>query len=371
MNKTGNHSKNQRTIQSMPTTHSHPMHATQSPRTFISLLLIFLLFSVLQPAPIALAKPASVPSTPVISIGVGTDFFTISNSINDMTVAYSYTLAQGSTVQKAGSFQLAAGSSLSVSFTGYGDFTLTIKDNNSVIIKSLTITIAGPTNTFTPSPVPTPILSATGVSVPGTGDATFTITNTGGDMPAAYSYAVKDSGGVVVKTGSFLLKAGESSPVNVYGVYGILTLDITDDKGTTFTAATVDVVSSTAVPTAAASTSTSTSLPTSTSKPKDVVAASETPVKLVWYWYTSTPTSTPTPTITVTPSPSPIPSTPTSTNTAAETATLQQIMTQTSTIQASIPVEEPRKANPLWVVLPVGTLLSGLIAFWFFRLRKV
>ena len=98
------------------------------------------------------------------------------------------------------------------------------------------------TDAATTTCVKQPKLTATGVCTADTAEATFVITNSGGDMPAAYTYNVKDSAGKVVKTGSFKLKAGGTETVTTSGTYGVLTLSITDDKGTTTDAATTTCV---------------------------------------------------------------------------------------------------------------------------------
>ena len=61
-------------------------------------------------------------------------------------------------------------------------------------------------------------------------------------MSAAYTYKVKDGAGNTVKSGSVKLAAGASTTIQVTGTYDVLTLSITDDKGTTTTAATTTCV---------------------------------------------------------------------------------------------------------------------------------
>ena len=98
------------------------------------------------------------------------------------------------------------------------------------------------TDAATTTCVKLPKLTATGVCTADTAEATFVITNSGGDMSTAYTYNVKDSAGKVVKTGSFKLKAGGTVTVTASGTLGVLTLSITDDKGTTTDAATTTCV---------------------------------------------------------------------------------------------------------------------------------
>ena len=159
--------------------------------------------------------------------------FTITNSGGDMTAPYTYNIKDSAgNVVKTGTIQLKAGESTSVSTSGnYGVLTLSITDD-----KGTTTDAAMTTCTKSPK------LTATGVCTGGTADATFTITNSGGDMTAPYTYTIKDSAGNVVKNGTFTLAAGDSVTVTASGVYGVLTLSITDDKGTTTNAATTTCV---------------------------------------------------------------------------------------------------------------------------------
>jgi hypothetical protein len=74
------------------------------------------------------------------------------------------------------------------------------------------------TPTFTPLP---PNLTASG-SCTLSGQATFTVTNTGGDMTSAANYTITGPAGTV-KSGTIQLKAGQSTTVSVQGVLGLLT----------------------------------------------------------------------------------------------------------------------------------------------------
>jgi hypothetical protein len=337
---------------------------TQYIRFFVILLLMVLLFSVLLPAKFAQAKPAPATTPlatatpgPNITIDVGTIGFTVNNNGDDMTTDYSYTMNRDGSPIQSGTFRLNHGGSQNYYITGEGNFVLYIKDDLGADLINATLSFYFPK------------ITAVGNVVSGV--ATFVITNSGSDMPAAYTYQVKDSGGSVLKTNSFLLSAGESQNVSVSGVLGVLTLSMTDDKGTTSTLATVTVTlaTGTAIETV---TSTDVIVPTSTSKPYYVAMPSETSSNLGWIWYTRTPTATSTATMTITQTPSPIPSTVTGTSTSSVTMTqtLVEGLTQTSTIPVIVPEEEPRNTIPVWVFLLIGFLLLGLIVFWFFRLRK-
>jgi Tol biopolymer transport system component len=111
-----------------------------------------------------------------------------------------------------------------------------------VLTLSITDDKGTTTDAATTTCVKSPKLTATGVCTNNTAEATFVITNSGGDMPAAYTYNVKDSASNVLKTSNFQLKAGASETVKVSGTYGVLTLSITDSKGTTTDAATTTCV---------------------------------------------------------------------------------------------------------------------------------
>ncbi len=136
----------------------------------------------------------------------------------------------GNTVKTA-EFQLKAGESLKVEVSGIdGVLTLSITDDKGTSKDASTATC-----------VALPKLTASGVCTD-TRLATFIINNSGGDMPAKHTYNVKDSAGNTVKTAEFQLKAGESLKVEVSGIDGVLTLSITDDKGTSRDASTATCV---------------------------------------------------------------------------------------------------------------------------------
>jgi Tol biopolymer transport system component len=145
-----------------------------------------------------------------------------------MPYSYIYRIKDslGNVVQ-TGKVQLKAGASMTVTNSGtFGDLTLYLTNTKGATKQADTATCVKP-----------PKLVATGVCTAGTNQATFVITNTGGDMLAAYTYNIKDSTGNIVKTGTFQLKDGESLTVTTSGIFDVLTLFITDDKGTTTQAA--------------------------------------------------------------------------------------------------------------------------------------
>ncbi len=150
--------------------------------------------------------------------------FIITNSGSDMPAAYTYNVKDSAgKVIKTGTFKLNAGGAETVTASGtYGVLTLSITDDKGTTTDAAMTTC-----------VKLPKLVTVGSCVENTGLATFVITNNGGDMPKAYTYVIQDSALSTVKTATFQLKAGESASVSVGGVYGNLTLAITDDKGST------------------------------------------------------------------------------------------------------------------------------------------
>src|SRR3989338_7810498 len=75
-------------------------------------------------------------------------------------------------------------------------------------------------------PDPTPNLTVTSTCDPSAGTVTFTITNSGGDMPAASSY---NAFGTSSASGSFQLLSGASTSVVVATTY-IASIDIQPDN---------------------------------------------------------------------------------------------------------------------------------------------
>jgi len=179
------------------------------------------------------AKPPQLTAVGTCTSDTALATFIITNSGGDMLKAYTYTVKDSAgNVVKTDFFQLNAGGSLSVTASGsYGVLTLFITDDKGTTTDAAMTTC-----------VKQPKLTAVGVCTDDTAQATFVITNSGGDMPTSYTYDVKDSAGNVVKTGSFKLNAGGSETVTANGIYGVLTLSITDSKGTTTDAATTTCV---------------------------------------------------------------------------------------------------------------------------------
>jgi Tol biopolymer transport system component/P pilus assembly chaperone PapD len=179
-------------------------------------------------------KQPKLTATGVCTADTAEATFVITNNGGDMPAAYTYSVkdSTGKVVKTSTTFQLKAGASETVKVSGtYGVLTLSITDDKGTTTDAATTTC-----------IKQPKLTATGVCTADTAEATFVITNNGGDMSAAYTYNVKDSAGKVVKTGAFQLKAGENTTVTTSGVDGVLTLSITDDKGTTTDAATTTCV---------------------------------------------------------------------------------------------------------------------------------
>ncbi|MBL8049939.1 MAG: PD40 domain-containing protein [Anaerolineales bacterium] len=159
----------------------------------------------------------------------------VSGSVSDGE--YSYSDPAGN--NDGGSLNLGPGDSVSLPGAGNGTMTVTY---NTTKLASVTLKVTGscikvpptntpastatltatptntPTSTPTNTPVTPPVLSIAGEctsSNPAT--AKFVITNTGGDMPASYTYEITDDGGSPVQSGSFQLKAGDSITITVNG----------------------------------------------------------------------------------------------------------------------------------------------------------
>jgi len=178
---------------------------------------------------VAMTTCAQLTATGVCVAATGEATFVITNNGSDMTAPYTYTIkdSTGAVLQTA-NFQLKAKGTQSVTVSGAsGTLTLFITDPKGTTTQAAMTTC-----------VQQPSLTAVGVCTAGTSNATFTITNNGSlDMPLAFAFAVKDSLGNVVKSGVFQLKAGRSQTIVVTGVFGTLTLSITDAAGTTTQAA--------------------------------------------------------------------------------------------------------------------------------------
>ncbi|MBL8100087.1 MAG: PD40 domain-containing protein, partial [Anaerolineales bacterium] len=150
---------------------------------------------------------------------------------------FSYSDPAGAT--DSGPISLAPGES--DSYKGAGNATMTVT-YNTTILSSVTLKVTGscikvpptntplPTATLTSTPTETPTATPTNTpstppslsvagSCTGSNPATaqFVVTNSGGDMPASYTYEITDDSGSVVQNGSFQLKAGDSITLTVSG----------------------------------------------------------------------------------------------------------------------------------------------------------
>jgi hypothetical protein len=131
--------------------------------------------------------------------------------------------------------KLKTGESQDIEVKGeYGKLTLTVKDAGGATVATATATC-----------VELPSLSATGICIEGSSEpeATFKVTNTGGNILTKYTYEVKDAAGKVVASGNLNnLKTGESQDIQVKNVYGVLTLTVKDSSGATAATATATCV---------------------------------------------------------------------------------------------------------------------------------
>jgi len=121
-------------------------------------------------------------------------------------------------------FQLNQNGKLDIKVTGQsGTLTLQITDDKGTTTTAATTTC-----------VELPDLTAVGVCTgQTTAQGTFTVKNNGGAMNTAYKYEVKDNNGKVVQSGIIQLGAGASQQIVVNGIYGELTLHITDSSNVT------------------------------------------------------------------------------------------------------------------------------------------
>ena len=183
------------------------------------------------------ASPLSAP--PVISVSGtcdtgGNATFTISNSGGDMPDVYTWEIFQETSLITNGAFILYAGDTLDRTTSGtYGNIRLDIKDNFGTVIASETTSCVPPTETPTNTPTATlipPNLSISASCDTG-GNATFTITNSGGDMPDVYTYEIFQETSLITN-GSFILYAGDILDRTTSGTYGNIRLDIKNDVGT-------------------------------------------------------------------------------------------------------------------------------------------
>lgn len=186
------------------------------------------------------ATPTNTPVTPPAlsasgacsNVNTGTATFIITNNGGDMPSAYNYEIKDsGGTVVDSGTFQLSANQSTTVTFTGSStSYTLSSPDDSGLnSVADMTLCVPP-----TPTPIP-PLLSASGYCDAGNG-AKFIITNNGGNMPSSYNYEIKDNNNNIVDSGSFQLKAGESTTINYAGNAPSYTITSVNDSNINATA---------------------------------------------------------------------------------------------------------------------------------------
>ncbi|MDL1940961.1 hypothetical protein FBQ99_01295 [Chloroflexi bacterium CFX2] len=153
--------------------------------------------------------------------------FIITNNGGDMPKPYTYVItdAGGATVQTS-TFQLNAGQSATITISGTSNlYTLTSPDDSNLSAQADLTTCVPPPSA--------PDLSATGACTSNAGEATFVITNNGGDMTTPYTYNIADANGNIVSTATFQLSAGQSIAVSVSGSSSTYTLTSPNDSGLT------------------------------------------------------------------------------------------------------------------------------------------
>ena len=178
--------------------------------------------------------PPPPPAPSLTATGVcsatNTAKFVITNSGGDMPTPYTYLITDvgGATVQSA-TFQLTAGQSTTITVSGNSTlYTLTSPDDSKLIAQAdMTACATPPAN---------PILSASGACTSNAGQATFVVTNNGGNMTAPYTYTITDANGTVVQTATFQLSAGQSTTIVVTGSSSSYTLASPNDSALTATA---------------------------------------------------------------------------------------------------------------------------------------
>lgn len=179
---------------------------------------------------VAPPPPPVLTATGVCTSNAGIATFVITNNGADMTAPYTYNVtdANGNVVQTS-TFQLAAGASTTITVNGPStSYTLSSpNDTGLTAVADMSTCVAPP---------PAPLLSASGVCTSNTGEATFVVTNNGADMSTPYTYEIKDASGVVIKTTTFQLVAGQSITITVTGSSTLYTLSSPNDKALTATA---------------------------------------------------------------------------------------------------------------------------------------
>ncbi|NJN79846.1 MAG: hypothetical protein HC797_04895 [Anaerolineales bacterium] len=171
--------------------------------------------------------PVSPPAFTVIgacsNINTDTATFVITNTGGNMASPYDYAItdAGGNTVD-TGTFQLSANQSTTITFSGSSTtYTLSSPNDNSLT------TVADMT---TCTPPPPPVLTASGACTDNSGQATFVITNNGGNMTSSYTYNVTDASGNIVQTNTFQLSAGQSTTITYTGNSDSYTLTSPNDN---------------------------------------------------------------------------------------------------------------------------------------------
>ena len=190
--------------------------------------------------------PTSTPTAtlipPNLSIAAscetgGNAAFTIANSGGDMPTVYTYAIYQETSLITNGSFILNAGDTLDRFTSGtYGNIRMDIKNDVGAVITSQSTTCVLPTSTSTPTETPTntpthasPIISVTG-TCDSSANSSFTITNTGAAMTLNYTWNLYQNG-VFLTNGPFNLGAGGNLVLSINGLYGEISVTITDDSG--------------------------------------------------------------------------------------------------------------------------------------------
>ncbi len=183
------------------------------------------------PPPAAAGAAPSLSATGACSgINTGSATFVITNNGTDMPAAYTYNVkdANGNIVD-TNTFQLAAGTSTIITVTGSSTSYTLSSPNDTALTAVADMSLCVPP----PAPPAPPVLTATGVCTSNAGVATFVITNSGTNMPAAYTYNIKDANGNIVDTKTFQLAAGASTTITVTGSSSSYTLSSPNDAGLT------------------------------------------------------------------------------------------------------------------------------------------
>lgn len=154
------------------------------------------------------AIPPSIKVVGSCTSNAGEASFAITNTGGDMPSAYNYEIKddQGNVV-KTGTFQLTSGQNVTVSYTGNGtpnSFTFS-STNNEFPSATADMTTCKPS------------IKIVGSCTSNAGEASFIVTNSGGNMSSGYNYEIKDDQGNIVKTGTFQLNSGQSVTISYTG----------------------------------------------------------------------------------------------------------------------------------------------------------